>query len=622
MPQDERIQQQVEEIDNSDRLICYATAGQLSWLQDKYSDASQARVAYAAGMGSSLANAGSVLSAALKDHLTSSQLLKLDGVIGALLTDMDGTGGLCSLALRLSAAHREATKDNSLITRVPTSWLGKILADPPGGDAGVLLQASALVAAFQAASKMPASRTKIQAIRNEYSQHIDDLVERLIYVGIGPPTARNYDAQNLLGMLSGYAFNEQMQRRLDSQLRESPLGFRVWRAVTKLVMLNGESSHSGPLKGWVRGLVQDAEDLRSSSIYPGRSLDLELAITVPASWPSPNADWVAEALLRRAKSAEATIRERGTAVMGLWQRALNGEQSELAAVRAELNELIDEFMDPDTRPDAAAGLQWIAVTLKDVMDREAIVCNTWPAVDAPWFRNVEAATRVIDRAFIPDHLRAGAKILFQQMLLQNAGVYRRHAIETVVTSCWAEPVIKALRHLLRVETESWLRIRALFALSFLQRPDLVENDLVEGCKTAYANLELDKRPTIQPPRTRITEMHAALFAVGDCFGVVSAEDIAGRVRKQLEAILTALAGEKDSDLYRVVRAVAYALIFTAQPRKGRRKDFSHDLLEKLQDHPDREVARLSSWALGFRFAPDGQIRPLLAASEGYTTGRG
>src|ERR1700691_3930660 len=100
MPQDERIQQQVEEIDNSDRLICYATAGQLSWLQDKYSDASQARVAYAAGMGSSLANAGSVLSAALKDHLTSSQLLKLDGVIGALLTDMDGTGGLCSLALR------------------------------------------------------------------------------------------------------------------------------------------------------------------------------------------------------------------------------------------------------------------------------------------------------------------------------------------------------------------------------------------------------------------------------------------------------------------------------------------------------------------------------------------
>ena len=33
-------------------------------------------------------------------------------------------------------------------------------------------------------------------------------------------------------------------------------------------------------------------------------------------------DWVSQALLARARNNEATIRERGTAAMGLWQRAL------------------------------------------------------------------------------------------------------------------------------------------------------------------------------------------------------------------------------------------------------------------------------------------------------------
>jgi hypothetical protein len=207
------------------------------------------------------------------------------------------------------------------------------------------------------------------------------------------------------------------------------------------------------------------------------------------------------------------------------------------------------------------------------------------------------------------------------MLLQNAGVYRRQAIETVVTSCWTEPVARALVHLLENEAaESWLRIRALFALSFLQRPDLVEEDLTKGCQQAYENLGLDENPDTEPPRTRITEMHAALFAVGDCLGVAGAENYAKNARKELRPILTYLAetrGRRAAILHRAVRGAAYLLTITAQPREGGAKDLSQELLELLCHHPDPVTASLGRWALNFRFGPDGSVRSLLEAAEEY-----
>ena len=112
------------------------------------------------------------------------------------------------------------------------------------------------------------------------------LVRRLILISVAPPTSRNYDAQILLGMLASYAF-EPMRDRLDSQLRYSPMGFRVWRAITKLVMLSEGGEHTDALKAWVRQLIRDSEELRKHSLYAGSSLDLELAITVPAAWSPP-----------------------------------------------------------------------------------------------------------------------------------------------------------------------------------------------------------------------------------------------------------------------------------------------------------------------------------------------
>jgi hypothetical protein len=166
--------------------------------------------------------------------------------------------------------------------------------------------------------------------------------------------------------------------------------------------------------------------------------------------------------------------------------------------------------------------------------------------------------------------------------------------------------------------ESWLRIRALVALSFLQRPDLVEDSLTNGCVQAYKNLNLNSDLAYEPPRTRITEMHAALFAVGDCFGVARAQSRARNVREVLHPILTELAHAKEPRagiLHRAARAAAYLLTLTAQPREGGVKDISQELLELFRQHTDPVTARLSRWALDHRFAPDGSVKPLLDAAD-------
>lgn len=614
--------QEVANISDANQLIRYATAGQLELLCRQQSGVMPGHVAYGARLGGTRANASATLTNALKTHLTYGQLQRLDEIIGALVPDLDGTGGLCSLALRLSAEPRGGIKGSSLIPHVPSSWTGKILNDPLGGEVGVLLQAAALVSAFGAADKLHADGRSVTSIRLRYHEEMDWLVRRLIIIAVGPPTSRNYDAQILLGMLASYALvDKHVKGLLDTELRNSPLGFRVWRAITKLVMLNARSSNTDPLRAWVSGLIRDSGELRESSLYPGRSLDLELAITVPAAWSPLDDDWVKDALLERAMNPAATIRERGTAVMGLWQRAIVEDRGLRKSID-ELRDLIRQFREPGARPDAAAGLRWVAALLEQAIEEQVPVCNDWPDVGEIWFRNVQAAADQIDRSDtdIPADLRPGAKNLFKHMILQNAGVYRRQAIETVVTSGWSEPVAKALKHLLKNETEeSWLRIRVLFALSLLQRPDLVESDLVNACTQAYENLKLGPDLDEEPPRTRITEMHAALFAVGDCFGVEGVTgDLVRSVRERLRSVLTNLVLAEEpraSILHRAARAAAYLLTVTAQPRQGGRKDLSEELLEVLSCHSDPVTAGLSRWALGFRFAPDGTIRPLLAAAE-------
>ena len=605
---DNRIHQDVTDISSASQLLRYAAAGQLETLLRR--GFTQGEIAQGADLGRGRSNANSALSAGLRNGLNTEQLHGLDEIIGALALGMDGTGGLSSLELRLSAKRRDKIKASSLAAHVPPSWTRKILTDAPADETGVLIQASALLSEFIATGRMDAADT---TILDRYSGELELLARRLIVISVAPPTSRNYDAQTLLGMLASYAF-EQMRDRLECKLRYSPMSWRLWRAITKLVILSEGSEHTEALRGWVRQLIGDSQELRKNSLYSGSAYDLELALAVPASWSPPRDDWVGEALRVRARDGEATIRERGTAVMGLWRRAITEDRPDLEKTESELRELIAEFNNPVSRPDAAAGLRWIAATLEHVIDNRISVCNDWPDPGESWFGHVQEAASELDSAGIPAHLRDGTKNLFRHMILQNAGVYRRRAVETVVTSGLNQPVARALGSLLRAETnEAWLRIRAQSALGFMQIHDVAaETDLTRACMHAYQNLGKTSKD-VAPARSCVTEMHASLFAVGDCFGVAGAEERAKSARERLRSVLTGLAeaeGDRAKFLRRPARAAAYLLTVTAQPGGN---DLSQELLEKLSHHPDPITSKLSRWALSFRFTPDGTIRPLLDA---------
>jgi hypothetical protein len=617
----DRIRHNVDDIGSSDQLLRFALAGQLERLQRRR-NFSSGEIARGADLGRSSRSAGSALSRDLQNGgLNREHLPKLDEIIGALSPDPNDTGTLSSLALRLSMGPSGAiSRSGSLVARIPPSWTSKILADQPGDEIGVLLQASALLSEFIPVARMGTANTSI--IQERYREgELDLLVSRLILASIAPPTSRNLDAQILLGMLGSYAL-EPMMNRLDSQVRYSPMGFRVWRAITKLVMVAAAegSEHTDTLANWVRQLIDASEVLRHYSLYPGGGLDVELALAVPAAWSPPQDDWVNDALLARARNRRATLRERCTAAMGVWQRAVVQGRGERNQAKENLRGLIADFKDPVERPDLKLGLGWLAATLEQVIDAEVAVCNEWPEVDEEWFRHVQAAADELGRFDIPDHLVNGTKSLFRHMILQNAGVHRREAIETVVTSGWTKPVAMALSSLLRNERdEAWVRIRAEAALGSLRRHNpSVETDLANACEHAYKNLQRGETAPGGVPRADLTEMHASLFAVGDCFGVTGAEEQARKAREKLRHILIDVAtaeGTRAEMLRRPARAAAYLLTATAQPADPGSKDLSQELLEKMSRYPDPSTARLSRWALSFRFAPDGGIRPFLAAAE-------
>ena len=610
-----RIKQDVTDISASDQLVGYATAGQLARLLRHRRDLSQGKIAHGAGLGRKRQDASAALSAALREGLTATQLVRLDEIIGALAPEAEYTGGLCSLALRLSWGRHGGTADR-MIAHIPPGWTRKVPKESADGELGVLIRASALLSAFQAADRVDPRGRSVAEIRQRYHEELPLLVRRLILLSAGPPTQRNVDAQVMLGSLASHAFDV-IEQRLDYELRFLPLGFRVWPVITRLVKLYPpDGEYADALRSWVRRLIRDSGELRKTSLYAGRSLDLELAINVPVEWSPPGDDWAGAALLDRARDKEATLRERGTAAMGLWQRAVREQRSDLDRTEASLRKLVAEFRSPGARPDVASGLRWVAETLEKNMDERLAVGNEWPALDEPWFHNVQDAANELDTSDIPQHLRTGTKNLFLHLLLQNAGVFRRQAIETLVTSGWSEPVAKALGRLLKHEQEPWLRVRAVFALGFLQRPDYsVEADLTSACLHAYANLAAAPG---KPARSHVTEMHVSLFAAGDCLGAAGAEERARSARDSLRDVLASLATAEPGRaliLRRAARAAAYFLIVSAQPTQDGRKDFSHELLEQLAAHPDPVTSRLSRWALSFRFAENGKVRPLLAAVE-------
>jgi hypothetical protein len=602
----------IGDISKPDELIRYAARAQIDLVRDA---ATQTTIAKAIGMASrpGTSTASANLSHALAGDIPFSdvRLQKLDEVIVALAPARDShTGGLSSLAICL----RGLADRDSLSDRVPASWAQEILQAPADDEVGVLTQASALLSAFLAAKEIDkvASKSRaVRAVRGRYAAEIAHVVEQLIILGYAPPTPRSVEALIMLGSLGAYAFDP-IKDALEEALSQ-PLGFRVWRVVSALVMLSRRAGHSQALKTWVQSLLKDADRLRETSLYPARSLDLELAIRVPSDWSAPDDDWAGAALLARANNPMATIRERGTAAMGLWQRAMEDQRRDRDQVAAALDSLIKEFEALTESPEVYPGMRWVAATLRHCMTQDVGVCHGWPRVHEPWMTRIDEAVDHLGWQLTAPRVLPGTKTLLRHSLLQNAGVYRRQAIEALVAGGWTGPVARALERFLELEgEESWLRIRALFALGFLQHRDRgVQRSLAAACHSAYSNLAGN------PNRAQIAEMHSALFAVGDCFGAagVPEEDVR-HVRDSIQGILSELVNEQltiREPMFPVSRACAYLLTFMILPRTGQGEDLAETLLKELCKHPDRTTRDLSRWALANRIDGAGAVKPLVHA---------
>ncbi|MBK3643030.1 hypothetical protein [Streptomyces sp. MBT33] len=176
----------------------------------------------------------------------------------------------------------------------------------------------------------------------------------------------------------------------------------------------------------------------------------------------------------------------------------------------------------------------------------------------------------------------------------------------------------AVRQFLEEEIESWLRVRALFALGFLQRRDgAVARTLVDACSTAYEHL----RGAEEPTSGQIAELHAALFAIGDCFGAGfgarPSKEAATTVQGETKEILESLVDNKlteGRERYPLARALAYLLTFMTHDQKS--ADLSKSLLTRLMDHQDPTTQSFARWSLGWRFDQEGKVQPLLRAAIG------
>ncbi|MFK4087755.1 hypothetical protein ACI2LF_26830 [Kribbella sp. NPDC020789] len=599
------VEQRIDSIASGDQLIRYAVAAQLSLLAD-VPDRVVAKAAKISDLSAKLGHG--------HREFNFQDLRRLDQALIALSPRnparpyLQHTGGLRSLGARVRGLHI-----SEVLAEAPAEWTDEWVFDPrpPRTEFELLGQASALLSMFVTASQAGIRQADVQ---ETFARPTQEITKRLIMLGGSPPTSRNIDALIVLGGLARYSY-KRVSETLETAIKSSPLGFRAWRAVSKLIRIERDvhSSIEGQLKDWVPSLLQSAQRLRATSLYPARSLDLEVAANMPLDW-SPDA--VRDFLYTRAMAKEVSLRERGTAAHIMWSRALDsGTKTDLAQTKKLLRADIIEGFKKSPRKDVADGEAWLAATLEVVMDNEVQVCDEFPDIDKGWQRAALKNLAAIKESALPEHLKSATYQLAQHALFQNSGVERRRAVDTLQAAGLLDPVTRAFANIISESDQTWLRIRAIFALGFMQDPSQrVQQALIDACQRSY-EMVLEKDEGVEP--SVAAELHASLFAVGDCFGAPGYDEEARHVRGELEHILSDLVGSRTAppNLHLVARATGYLLTVTAQRSDGSQPDLSKVLLADLRKHKDPVTQRLSDWALSFRFAEDrpGELNAMFLA---------
>ena len=119
----------------------------------------------------------------------------------------------------------------------------------------------------------------------------------------------------------------------------------------------------------------------------------------------------------------------------------------------------------------------------------------------------------------------------------------------------------------------------------------------------------------QAYRVRVIELHAAVFAIGDCFGDPAASDEAEAVRATvddlLNTLITAVKNDREGHLISIGRAVAYLVGSTAHVNVGS----SVRLLTELVEVDDKMTSALGAWGLQRLGDTEGPVLP--AHSVGF-----
>jgi hypothetical protein len=589
----------ISEIHDAEQLVRYAVNVQIGQLPGSQND-----WARDAGIGH--------LSELCSDHgtrkFTLEQLAKLDRLIQAKDKAAVHTDGLASFAAKLRANSSGIGSVEAPLT--PGMLKVSLPDDAPGAAEVALLQGAALVELFSTKGNGELAQSET------YARHLTAVVDRLLHIGVSPPTPRSIEALLMIGNLARHAFAP-IEDRLDQALAR-PLGFRVWRAYSTIVRLTTDMPASDARARYiserVRLQLSRCVRLRKNSLYPARSLDLELALSVPRQWTPPADDWAGKVLHDRARNHEATVRERAMAAVGLWERALgHPEQDE---TQQTLDVLIEDFENDKT--EVREGLQWAAAMLHQNIERREPVCNDWPSPPGHLGEQIKLVIDATKNLAVPgglqtnpanddninqgrERLRAATQFLIQQALLQSAGVYRRRAVDTLRAARWGSTAVEVFASIAsNDEASPWLRSRSLFAIGFLvDRDPLVHRVLYEACNTSWERLMNSERK--DHTRDLVSEMHAALFAVGDCFGAVEAEEQAKPLRRHLQPLVEEAVELRPDDerMRSVSRALCYMVAFTGWPGD----ESSEDVLNKLSTHTDTTTQDLSRWALARRFRP-------------------
>jgi hypothetical protein len=513
-------------------------------------------------------------------------------------------GGLAPFHARL---HGVRSPDNPTAVISPL-YAAPLLLEKPDEAIVVLLQASALLDRFQDDDHRQFGMSP------DDRQALQTIVKGLILIGGLPPTPYSVDALLFLGSLSRFEFSE-VSRLLEEALR-SPLGFRMWRAITAIVAAVRDHKETDAklvrdVREWVKNQLDLCERLREYSLYPARSLDLELAIAVPAQWSNPDThDWAGDVLRTRARDKRATLRERGTAAFGLWERAIRSKDEEwIEAARIELSHLTEAFLqEADERP----GISWVANVLRENVHQKRAILTDWPDLEEPAQKLVAAAADQLTD--VPARIRGATGKLVEHAVLKNAGVYRRRAIDTLRAGGFGVSAARALGAVLRrgAAAPSWLRVRVLFAIGFLQErgPD-VQEALRSACTSAWNDLQKVSPADGHRYWVRAIELHAAIFAIGDCFGDPAAKNEAEAVRATIDDLLTSLIAEVKNDdaghLTSIGRAIAYLVGSTAHVNVGS----SRRLLTELAGMRDKMTSTLGAW--GLQRLGDSDTDPVLPA---------